>query len=328
MNRRDGLRLAAGAATALSALPAWAGSAAEAPASISTGTGTGTGDLLHGRIPRTGERVPAVGMGTWLTFNVAPSDAPALRQRREVLQRFFAGGGQLIDSSPMYGSAEEALGLLLPQLVPPVAGREALFSATKVWTPLAAYGRAQMQRSVALWGLPRLDLMQVHNLLNFAGHLPTMRAMQAEGSIRHLGVTTSHGNKHGAMREVLEGVNERQPLQVLQITYNPVDRRAEALMQLAADKGLAVIVNRPFDGGALLQRLAGQPLPALAADLGCTTWAALVLKWELAHPAVSVVIPATTQPVHMDQNLAAMRGPLPNRTQRESLGRTFDRLLG
>jgi diketogulonate reductase-like aldo/keto reductase len=274
-------------------------------------------------IPRTGETVPAVGMGTWLTFNVAPSDQPALRQRRAVLQRFFAGGGRLIDSSPMYGSAEEALGLLLPQ----VTGHDTLFSATKVWTPLTVYGRTQMQRSLALWGLPQVDLMQGHNLLNWSGHLRTLRALQAEGRIRHLGVTTSHGNKHGAMREVLESVTERNPLQVLQITYNPVDRRAEPLMQLAADKGMAVILNRPFDGGALLRRLADQPLPPLAADLACTTWAALVLKWELAHPAVSVVIPATTRPEHMDQNLAAMVGPLPDRAQREQLGEVFARLL-
>ncbi len=314
MQRRDCLRtLAAGAA-----LPAWAW------ASDSRTDST----LLHRQIPRTGERVPAVGMGTWLTFNVSPGDTPALQQRRLVLQRFFDGGGRVIDSSPMYGSAEEALGLLLPQVLPQARGHEALFSATKVWTPLTVYGRMQMQRSMALWGLPRVDLMQGHNLLNWAGHLPTLRALQAEGRIRHLGVTTSHGNKHGAMRQVLEDVSDRNPLQVLQITYNPVDRRAEPLMQLASDKGLAVIVNRPFDGGALLQRLAGQPLPALAADLGCGSWAALVLKWELAHPAVSVCIPATTQPAHMDENMAALRGPLPDRRQRVQLDRVFDRLLG
>ncbi len=312
MNRREYLCALASA----SALPAWPGAVAQPSA--------GVGELLHARIPRTGEEVPAVGMGTWLSFNVSPADSPALQQRLEVLRRFFAAGGRVIDSSPMYGSAEEALGLLLPQ----VPGQEALFSATKVWTPLTVYGRTQMQRSMALWGLPRVDLMQGHNLLNWAGHLPTLRALQAEGRIRHLGVTTSHGNKHAAMREVLEAVNDRQPLQVLQITYNPADRRAEPLMQLAADKGLAVIVNRPFDGGALLQRLATAPLPALAADLGCSSWAALVLKWELAHPAVSVVIPATTQPAHMDQNMAALRGPLPDRRQRERLDQVFERLLG
>ncbi len=313
MQRRECLR-AAGALLALSSGLNGARSEPVAPA----------GDVLQRQIPRTGERVAAVGMGTWLTFNVSPADTPALQQRRQVLQRFFAAGGQLIDSSPMYGSAEEALGLLLPGL----AGGEALFSATKVWTPLTAYGRTQMQRSLALWGLQRVDLMQGHNLLNWAGHLPTLRALQAEGRIRHLGVTTSHGNKHDAMRQVLESVSDRNPLQVLQITYNPVDRRAEPLMQLAADKGLAVVVNRPFDGGRLLQPLAGQPLPALAADLGCNSWAALVLKWELAHPAVSVVIPATTQPAHMDENMAALRGPLPDGRQRRLLVDAFSRALG
>lgn len=325
MNRRDGLRMA-GLSLAASALPGWA--ASPSPAPPDKAKPPAASGLLRRQIPRTGQAVAAVGMGTWLTFNVAPGDALALRQRSEVLQRFFAAGGQLIDSSPMYGSAEEALGLLLPQAGTAGTHPGALFSATKVWTPLTAYGRTQMQRSLALWGLPGVDLMQGHNLLNWAGHLPTLRALQAEGRIRNLGVTTSHGNKHAAMREVLQAVSERQPLQVLQISYNPLDRRAEPLMQLAADKGMAVIVNRPFDGGSLLQRLAGQPLPAVAADLGCSSWAALVLKWELAHPAVSVAIPATTQPAHMDENMAALHGPLPDRRQREEIGRVFERLLG
>jgi diketogulonate reductase-like aldo/keto reductase len=313
MQRRDCLRTLAAAA----ALPAWAGATGQDSDSA----------LLHGQIPRTGERVPAVGMGTWLTFNVSPGDTPALQQRRQVLQRFFAGGGRVIDSSPMYGSAEEALGLLLPQVLPKVPGQEGLFSATKVWTPLTVYGRTQMQRSLALWGLPRVDLMQGHNLLNWDGHLPTLRALQAEGRIRHLGVTTSHGNKHAAMRQVLEAVNDRHPLQVLQITYNPVDRRAEHLMQMAADLGLGVIVNRPFDGGALLQRLAREPLPGLARELDCSTWAALVLKWELAFAPVTCVIPATTRADHVTQNLAAMHGPLPDARQRAALTALFERLL-
>jgi diketogulonate reductase-like aldo/keto reductase len=277
MNRRDSLRMA-GLSLAASALPGWAASPSPAPPDMAKPPAAS--GLLRRQIPRTGQAVAAVGMGTWLTFNVAPGDALALRQRREVLQRFFAAGGQLIDSSPMYGSAEEALGLLLPQAGTAGTPPGGLFSATKVWTPLTAYGRTQMQRSLALWGLPGVDLMQGHNLLNWAGHLSTLRALQAEGRIRHLGVNTSHGNKHAAMREVLQAVSERQPL------------------------------------------------PAVAADLGCSSWAALVLKWELAHPAVSVAIPATTQPAHMDENMAALHGPLPDRWQREEIGRVFERLLG
>lgn len=270
-------------------------------------------------IPRSGERIPVVGMGTWITFNVLANDAQALAVRARVLERFFAGGGRLIDSSPMYGSAEGVLGQLLPE----VPQASSLFSATKVWTPLGLYGPTQMERSLALWGLQRCDLMQIHNLLNWDAHLPTLRQWQAEGRARHIGVTTSHGNKHDTMREVLAS----QTLDTLQITYNPVDRSAEPLMQLAADRGMAVIVNRPFDGGRLLDRLEGEPLPAsLAADLGCTAWAPLVLKWELAHPAVTCVIPATTNPEHMNENLQALRGPLPDRRQREVLGGLFERM--
>ncbi|WP_292453320.1 aldo/keto reductase [Methylibium sp.] len=271
-------------------------------------------------LARSGERIPVVGMGTWMTFNLLANDAEALAVRGRVLERFFAGGGSLIDSSPMYGSAEGVLGQLLPE----VPGAQALFSATKVWTPLGLYGPTQMERSLALWGLQRCDLMQIHNLLNWEAHIKTLRQWQAEGRARHIGVTTSHGNKHDTLREVLA----REPLDTLQITYNPADQRAEPLMQQAADRGMAVILNRPFDGGRLLDRLQGEPLPAsLAADLGCTAWAPLVLKWELAHPAVTCVIPATTNPEHMSENLQALRGPLPDRGQRELLGSIFERVL-
>lgn len=282
-----------------------------------------TPGVLTRTLPRSGLRLPAVGMGTWLTFHVGTGDRSAMQQRQQVLTRFFAAGGRLIDSSPMYSSAEAVLGRLLPD----VPGAEQLWSATKVWTPLGGYGRTQMERSLALWGLRRCDLMQVHNLLNWRAHLPTMRALQAEGRIVHLGISTSHGNKHDTVREVLEGVDSQWPLDTLQITYSPADRRAEPLMQLAADRGLGVIINRPFDGGQLLERLAASPLPPVAADLGCRSWAALVLKWELAHPAVTVAIPATTQPAHMDENMAALLGPMPDRRQREQLTALFERLL-
>ncbi|MBA3625883.1 MAG: aldo/keto reductase [Methylibium sp.] len=271
-------------------------------------------------LARSGERIPVVGMGTWMTFNLLANDAEALAVRGRVLERFFAGGGRLIDSSPMYGSAEGVLGQLLPE----VPGAQALFSATKVWTPLGLYGPTQMERSLALWGLQRCDLMQIHNLLNWEAHIKTLRQWQAEGRARHVGVTTSHGNKHDTLREVLAS----EPFDTLQITYNPADQRAEPLMQQAADRGMAVILNRPFDGGRLLDRLQNEPLPAsLAADLGCTAWAPLVLKWELAHPAVTCVIPATTNPEHMSENLQALHGPLPDRRQRALLGSLFERVL-
>ena len=266
-------------------------------------------DLLLRTIPGSAERIPAVGLGTWLTFDVALSDFAALARRREVLERFFAGGGRVIDSSPMYGTAEAVLGELLARPEP------RLFSATKVWTPLAAYGPTQMRRSLDLWRLPRVDLMQVHNLLAWRSHLKTLREWQAGGLARRIGVTTSHGRGHEEMRAILQ----RERIDFMQITYSPADRSAEPLLELAAARGVAVIVNRPFDGGALLDRLAARPLPALAAELGCTTWAALVLKWELAHPAVTCAIPATTNPEHVEQNLQALRGPLPDARQRTAL---------
>ena len=269
--------------------------------------------LLERTIPSSGERIPAVGLGTWLTFDLPISDVEGLARRREVLERFFAGGGRLVDSSPMYGHAEAVLGELLARPEP------RLFSATKVWTGIAGYGPTQMERSLGLWRLPRVDLMQVHNLLAWRAHLKTLRAWKDQGRARHIGITTSHGRAHDEVEHILRS----EKLDFLQITYSPADRSAEPLLELAAARGVAVIVNRPFDGGALLDRLARRPLPPLARELQCDSWAALVLKWELAHPAVTCAIPATTNPTHMTQNLQALRGPLPDRRQREVLLRAL-----
>jgi len=277
---------------------------------------------LERAVPRTGERWSAVGLGTWLTFHIDVGDAAEMAARRAVLRGFFAGGGMLIDSSPMYSSAEQVLGELLGG----ARGGGPLVAASKVRTPLGALGNSQMTRSLAYWRLPRFDLMQVHNLLTWREHLKTLRRWKDEGRTRLLGVTTSHGNKHDEMDRVLKA--ESHALEFMQITYSPVDRRAEPLMRMAADRGLGVIVNRPFDGGDLLRRLAREPLPGLARELECLTWAALVLKWELAFPAVTCVIPATTRADHVADNLAAMRGPLPDTRQRAALTTLFDRLIG
>ncbi len=275
--------------------------------------------LLSRQVPSTGERLPAVGLGTWLTFDVALGNAAAVARRREVVARFFAGGGRVIDSSPMYGRSEALLGELLPRAEP------RLFSATKVWTPFGAYGPTQMRRSLALWKLPRVDLMQIHNLLSWRAHLPTLRDWKAQGLARLIGFTTSHGRDLDLVRSVLD---RERGLDFMQITYNPVDRSAEPLLRLAADQGVAVIVNRPFDGGHLLQRLSGVPLPPLAAALGCLHWATLVLKWELANPSVTVAIPATTHPEHAEQNLAALHGLLPDARQREAIWHAMAPALG
>jgi diketogulonate reductase-like aldo/keto reductase len=277
------------------------------------------GGLLTRAIPSTGERIPAVGLGTWLTFDVLLANTAAVARRREVVERFFAGGGCLIDSSPMYGQSEALLGEVLPRREP------RLFSATKVWTPLGAYGPTQMRRSLSLWNLPRVDLMQIHNLLSWRAHLPTLREWKAQGLTRLIGITTSHGRDHDLVQRVLE---TERGIDVMQITYSPADRGAEPLLELAARKGVAVIINRPFDGGSLLNRLSRVPLPPMAAELGCAHWATLVLKWELANPAVTVAIPATTNPEHVEQNLAALRGPLPTSQQREAIWRAMTPAVG
>lgn len=271
-------------------------------------------EVLTRAIPSSNERIPAVGLGTWLTFDVPLGNAAAVSRRREVVERFFAHGGRLIDSSPMYGQAEALLGEVLPRSEP------RLFSAAKVWTPLGAYGPTQMRRSLALWKLSRVDLMQIHNLLSWRSHLPRLREWKAQGLTRLIGITTSHGRDHELVQRILEA---ERGIDVMQITYSPADRSAEPLLDLAARKGVAVIINRPFDGGDLLLRLARVPLPTVAAELGCMHWATLVLKWELANPAVTVAIPATTNPEHVEQNLAALRGSLPDAKQRDAIWRAM-----
>ncbi|MDH4061105.1 MAG: aldo/keto reductase [Aquincola sp.] len=280
-------------------------------------TGTGT-SLLMRPMPRTGERLPAVGLGTWLTFDVPTADAPALARCQAVVDRFVADGGRVVDSSPMYGHAEAVLGEVLPRAA------SACFAMSKVWTPIIPYGPMQMRRSMALWRRTQMDVMLVHNLLAWQGHLNTLRQWQHEGLVRHVGVSTSHGRAHDEMREILG----HDRIDVMQITYNPTDRSAEPLLDLASARGVAVIINRPFDGGDLLDRLAHVPLPPVAADLGCTSWATLVLKWELAHPAVTVAIPATTNTEHVAQNLAALRGPLPDLRERETIWRAMAPAVG
>ncbi|MEM8796433.1 MAG: aldo/keto reductase [Pseudomonadota bacterium] len=262
-------------------------------------------------IPKTGEAVPVIGMGTWITFNVG--DDPVLIDRsKKVTRIFFEEGGGVIDSSPMYGSSQDTIGYALEALAP----AETLFSADKVWTRGKRDGVRQIEETRTKWGVPNFDLLQVHNLVDWKAHLETLYAMKDEGRLRYVGITTSHGRRHSE----LEAIMASEPIDFVQLTYNVVDRQVEnRLLPLAQERGIGVIVNRPYQRGALINRFEGKPLPGIAADLGATTWAEVLMKFVISHPAVTVAIPATTKPEHMAENKRAARTPLPDEAGRKEI---------
>jgi aryl-alcohol dehydrogenase-like predicted oxidoreductase len=273
---------------------------------------------IRRRIRSSGEQIPVIGMGSWITFNVG-ADEHKRAVRAEVLRAFFDHGGTLIDSSPMYGSSEEVIGHCLAR----TGRREAAFAATKVWTRGRDYGIAQMSESEQLWGVDRIGLMQIHNLLDWQVHLKTLRDWKAEGRVRYLGITTSHGRRH----DLFERVMSEEPLDFVQFTYNIVDREAEQrLLPLAAERGIAVIVNRPFRGGELFTRVAGRPLPAWAPDIDCENWAQFFLRFICSHSAVTCVIPATSRVDHMTENMGALSGRLPDAATRERMVRYLEEM--
>ncbi len=272
---------------------------------------------LHTRpIPKSGEAIPIIGMGSWITLNVG--DDPELRaDRLKVVQAFFDEGGRMIDSSPMYGSSEEVIGWCMAR----IPARERLFATTKVWTPTRWLGEKQMEKSFALWGVDRFDLMQIHNLLDWDAHLETLLEWKAAGRIRYIGVTTSHGRRHDDLADIME----TQPIDFVQFTYNVQDRAAEArLLPLAAERGIAVIINRPFRGGDLFNRVERQPLPPWAAEIGCANWAQFFLKFVVSHPTVTCAIPATSKVHHLLENMAAGRGTLPDSAMRARMLRHLE----
>ncbi len=253
-------------------------------------------------IPSSGERLPVVGCGTWRGFDVRPGRADGLRA---VLGALFEAGGSVIDSSPEYGAAETVVGDLLERM----NAHDRAFLATKVWSRGRDSGIRQMNRSFELLRSDVVDLMQVHNLIDWRTHLETMRAWKREGRIRYLGITHYTERAH----DELETIMRAEPLDFVQLNYAANDRgAAQRLLPLAAERGIAVLVNRPFGGGGLLRRLSRRPLPDWAGDIDCTSWAQVLLKFVLAQPAVTCVIPGTADPTHMRDNALAGREPFPD----------------
>jgi diketogulonate reductase-like aldo/keto reductase len=268
-------------------------------------------DTITKPIPSSGEPLPVIGLGTWITFNVG-EDQELRNECTAVMKAFFTGGGRLIDSSPMYGSSQPVIGYGLSHLGRP----RGLFSADKVWTSSGSRGPDQIEESRRYWGVPRFDLLQVHNLLAWEEHLATLFAMKAEGRVRYVGITTSEGRRHDDVERIMAA----QPIDFVQITYNILDREVEnRILPLAQERGIAVIANRPFRQGALIRSVERHPLPGWAGQAGATNWAQFILKFIVSHPAVTCAIPATSRVDHVRQNMAAATGLLPDQAMRRRM---------
>ena len=255
-------------------------------------------------IPSSGEKLAVIGVGTSRTFDIAPGEATQ-SQLLDVMRAFFDNGGQLIDSSPMYGNAEAVTGELLEAL----DNTAGLFTATKVWTYGKQEGIEQMQRSMQRLGVERIDLMQIHNLRDWQVQLETLREWKAEGRIRYIGITTSHGRYHSELESILQ----QQALDFVQFSYNIDNRSAEQrLLPIAHERGIATLINRPYQRGSLFRKVKGKPLPGWASEFDCASWGQFFLKFIASHPDVTCVIPATSKVKHMIDNMAAGYGRLPD----------------
>ena len=262
-------------------------------------------------VPSSNEALPVVGLGSWITFNVG-NDRAARDSCAEVMRSFFDTGGRMIDSSPMYGSSQDVIGYGLQKLGKP----QRVFSADKVWISSGSAGGAQIERSRERWGVARFDLVAVHNLLSWQEHLPALFAMKAAGQVRYVGVTTSEGRRHQEIEEIMR----RHPLDFVQVSYSALERDVEArILPLARDRGIAVVVNRPFREGALIRSVKRQPLPPWAAEADCANWAEFLLKFIVSHPAVVCAIPATTSVAHVRENMGACLGRLPDDATRRRM---------
>ena len=275
-------------------------------------------DRVQRPIPKTGETIPAVGLGTWQAFDVA-GDAAETAQAREALKALVELGGRLIDSSPMYGSAESVSGQLADEL----GVKAKLFVATKVWTSGKQAGIRQMEDSIRKLRVERLDLMQVHNLVDAGTHLATLRDWKKSGRVRYLGVTHYHAGAHGDLEKYIKPGD----IDFVQVNYSLAEPEADRrLLTVAADSRTAVIVNRPFAEGAMFRRVKDKPLPDWAKEIGCATWAQFFLKWILAHPAVTCAIPGTRNAKHVADNLGAAVEPLPDEATRRKMAAHFNSL--
>ena len=296
LDRRRFLKLA-GATALAGALPGVAGAQAQA---------------MHVRpIPSSGEEIPVIGLGTAREFDVA-GDPESLAPLKEVVAGLFARGGRVIDTSPMYGRAEAVLGEVLEA----TGLAEPAFVATKVWTRGREEGVRQMEASMALLRRQTVDLMQVHNLVDWPVHMDTLRAWKEEGRVRYTGMTHYRTD---AFAELEAAVRAGRP-DFMQLNYSILTPDAEErLLPMAEDLGVAVLVNLPYERGEVFRRVQGRELPPVAAELGCESWGQFFLKWILGHPAVTCVIPGTSRPRHALDNAAAGFGPLPDAAQRAEM---------
>ena len=308
MTRRQATRLIGASAAGLF-LPVQA-SLAQAKAESSA--------MLTRAIPSSGEKLPVIGLGTWQAFDVDLT-SDNRRQLTDVLSLLVKLGGRVIDTSPMYGRAEDAIG----ELTAALGIRDKVFLATKVWTRGKEDGIKSMERSMALLRAKRIDLMQVHNLVDVQTQLTTLREWKAQGRIRYLGITHYEA---GAFAEV-EKIMRSEKLDFVQINYSLMEREAEArILPLAQERGVAVIVNRPFGGGDLFSRTRSKPLPDWAAEFDCRSWAQFFLKWIVANPAVTCAIPATDKPSHLEDNMRGGTGRLPDAKRRQRMVETVSSL--
>jgi diketogulonate reductase-like aldo/keto reductase len=268
-------------------------------------------DLITRPIPKSGERLPAIGIGTWQTFDV-PAGELARTELKDTLRRFAELGGKVVDSSPMYGHAEAAVGHLAGAL----GNRSSLFYATKVWTQGRKEGIRQMEDSFRLIQTKTIDLMQVHNLLDLNTHLPVLRDWKKSGRIRYLGITHYTASAHAELEKLVKTGD----FDFVQFNYSLDEPEADArLLPACAESGTATLINRPFSQAGLFSRVRGKPLPPWCADFDCRSWAQFFLKWIIGHPAVTCAIPGTRRVVHIEDNLAACRGGLPDAKTRQRM---------